>query len=785
MAFLEISEVEHLKSKIESDAQTLKRIYKSKNTKFHQRNVDHNRLEEFLKDGWEEHGKPLKTKTSVRKAKSHDEQFEDDIWCQAYKLGFNSLNCNRDFHLPFGKNSEEKKQIDVVAVNEDAILVIECKSSQKPKGAPSFKTEFEALRQRIDGHKKALVQMFGKEKRIKYIFATRNLRMNPNGADALRLKEAGGFLYNDNTYKYINRLILHYKDAAKFQFLAMIFKGQSVKDKKISVPAIEGKMGTKTYYMFSLEPRLLLKLGFVLHRTSANEAEMPTYQRLLVPSRLKGIGKFIQGGGYFPNSIIINFNETKRQKIEFEATSRGDDTNSRSGTLKIPNAYAIAYIIDGQHRIFGYSQSDFMDNNTIPVVAFKGLEPNEQLEMFMDINQNQKAVSPTLRITLEEDLYWNSPRLDSRIKALRSSIISMLGEDSSSPLNGKISLGEDKELLSSKPFYSALTHCGLIPEAKGNKFTYEGQNLSLYDVRNENYKDEMLSTRSRVVALIKSSYELAEISFANKNEALILINSNRGSFAFVSIIGSLSCFVNKTSSIMLSSPDEERANKIEKYLLALFAGLKDLDNNETKHLKEKLGSQADTLWLRHFQKLIHNKFSEYNPPELVDWEERQDKELQSVGREFGTDIEKHIKKKVLYNLDAFFGENIILEIGAIHRDCSKRASEEMENNYKQGLPKREIDWTEKFTLNDYLKIIEKYWAKEPENKTDIFNTFEEYYAIDLGDGFKSKKEKLKWYSKFNALRNLWAHEASNEKGLNRDEVDFLRIVYERITQIDD
>ena len=57
-----------------------------------------------------------------------------------------------------------------------------------------------------------------------------------------------------------------------------------------------------------------------------------------------------------------------------------------------------------------------------------------------------------------------------------------------------------------------------------------------------------------------------------------------------------------------------------------------------------------------FQKLIHNKFSEYNPPELVDWEERQDKELQSVGREFGTDIEKHIKKKVLYNLDAFFGD---------------------------------------------------------------------------------------------------------------------------------
>ena len=66
-------------------------------------------------------------------------------------------------------------------------------------------------------------------------------------------------------------------------------------------------------------------------------------------------------------------------------------------------------------------------SNTIPVVALKNLDPSDQLELFMQINENQKAVSPTLRITLEEVLYWNASRLDTRLKALRSSVIRALG----------------------------------------------------------------------------------------------------------------------------------------------------------------------------------------------------------------------------------------------------------------------------------------------------------------------------------------------------------------------
>lgn len=781
MSILSADQILELTKKMSSDPSTLGKIYKSKKKTFHERTVDHNRVDEFLEEGWEEYGTPLKTKTRVRKPKSHFDQFEDDMWCQLYDLGFRHLNVDRHFVLPFGKSPKETKQIDIVAVNADTILLIECKSSEKPKKPPSFKTEFEALGRRYDGQKKAASQIFGSDKRAKFILATRNLRLSRESLDVKRLEEENGFFYNDNTFDYVSRLIKSYKNAAQYQFLGMLFKGQSINSDKIEVPAIEGKMGKKTYYMFSLEPQLLLKLGFVLHRTRANEAEMPTYQRLLVPARLKGIGKFIDDGGYFPNSIILNFNEQKRQKIQFEANSRETHSRSRAGVLKIPNAYAIAYIIDGQHRIYGYSQSDFKETNTIPVVAFKNLASSEQLEMFMDINQNQKAVSPTLRITLEEDLYWEAPLLVSRMKALRASIVSALGGDQSGPLFGKIALGEDRAVLSAKPFADALLRCGLLPEAKGNRFVEQDKNTSLYETDSHDHSKAMLSARNRTVTFLNACYEYAEEFFQEDEQTLrSFIVYNRGTYAFVSLIGSLNTHLTQLGEVDLNTSVEDRLTAHTKYLRGLFEALKEISDEDRAHLLGKLGSGAETTWFRMFQDFVSRRFADYEPVDLLDWRERLDKELQDEGRTLGIAIERHLKKVVMENLKTLFGENWDIEIGAIQRECEKRAKEQMEKGYKEGLGRIETPWTDMFGVSDYKKIIDKYWGRTPDPKPPTFKTFEEHFALDIGQGFNSKAEKLKWLSFFGSYRNTWAHEGTKEKGLNRKEVEFLRDIHDRL-----
>ena len=95
--------------------------------------------------------------------------------------------------------------------------------------------------------------------------------------------------------------------------------------------------------------------------------------------------------------------------------------------------------------MYGYSDTDYARTNTIPVVAFVDLDRSEQLKLFMDINENQKAVSKTLRVTLNSDMLWDAPDFNDRREALRSKIAQMCGEEPTSPLLGRIVIGEDEK----------------------------------------------------------------------------------------------------------------------------------------------------------------------------------------------------------------------------------------------------------------------------------------------------------------------------------------------------
>ncbi|MEB8345876.1 DGQHR domain-containing protein [Flavobacteriaceae bacterium KMM 6898] len=777
MSFLEEVEVYNIKGKLTNDASRLGKLYKAKKNNYMSISVDHSLAEDYLKDKWEV-DTILKTKTRLRKLKSHSKIFEDNVWCQMYDLGYRNLNYDETFVLPFGKNPEDRKQIDIVAIDNETIILIECKSSEQPKKAPSYKDEFDLLNLRLDGYRKVFDQAFGKGRKMKFIFATHNLRISSDSVDLARLLKTKSYYYNNNTFKYLNELIKKYKKSSRYQFLGLLFKNQIINDSKIEIPALEGIMGNKKYYMFSIEPELLLKMGFVLHRTRANEEEMPTYQRLLQPSRLKGISKFINDGGYFPNSIIVNFSESKF-KLEFKASSKSVNSSSKFGTLQLPNAYAIAYIIDGQHRLYGYANSKYKKTNTVPVVAFCNLKPQEQLQLFMDINQNQKAVSASLRLTLEEDLFWSSDRADSRLKALRSSIIREMSEDQNNILYGKISIGEDTSVLAFKPFYNAIMHSGLLPTAKGNSYVDESTIAALYNVNNHNHEKEMISARKKVIKLLNLCYEFVELKYSelfSRDKSFIM--SNRGTYGYITLVGSLNSFLTAKGLINIDSNPDERFTYMEKYLASLMDFLTNISKEEEEKQLAFLGSGADVKWLRFFQNAINIKHKEYDPVELVDWRERLNDDLQAEGRRYGVEIEKKIKKLVITKLETLYKKNWELEINSIKIGCYARAEAENEKNYKEGLDEKKFHWTEMFNITDYKKIIEDYWSKKPDNEEEAskYVTFEKDFSIDIGIG-KNKKDMIKWISHFNSYRNLWAHEGTKDKRLNKKEVGFLEKVY--------
>jgi len=780
MSFISQFEIDQFKNKLTSDLSSLGKIYKAKKNKYQTKSVDHSLVDDLLTEGWEVE-KSLTTKTIVKKIKIHSKQFEDDVWCQFYELGYRILNYDENFIMPFSNNPEDKKQIDIIAMDKETIFLIECKSSEKLKKAQSYRDVFDSLSQKLDGFKKVIEQAFGRGLKIRYIFATRNLRIDTEEPDFQRLTKTGSFYYNDNTFDYINSLLKNYKGAAKYQVLGLLFKNELINLDRIEVPAVEGDMGGKQYFMFSIEPSLLLKMGYVLHRTKANEAEFPTYQRLLVPSRLPGITKYINAGGYFPNAIILNFSQ-KKHAIQFEPSARSGTSSSRFGMLKI----GIAYVIDGQHRLYGYADSNYKETNTIPVVAFNDLSTIEQLEIFMDINQNQKAVSPSLRLDLEEDLFWDSDRADSRLKALRSSIIKGLANSQDGALFNKISVGEDTALLSFKPFTSALISSGLLPSAKGNKYLDESIIGSLYNTNNHDHKDEMLKAKNSMVKFLNLCYNYVQDNYNEIFEkSQYFIVSPRGTYAFIVLIGNINVYLSKKGKLNVRSTPKERFSEIEEYLKGLLDYIKAISKEEEDKQLSLFGTGADIKWLRFFQTIVNSSFPDYEPVELIDWKERQDQQLQDIGRKYGVAIEKHIKKLVLQKIKYLYKENWELEINSIKRECLKRAEEENEKNYKEGLKKDTVHWTEMFNINDYKAIIEKYWAAQPTSDIEKFGfiSFQEDFGINVGLGFHSKSEKIKWLSQFNSLRNQWAHEGTKEKGLNKEEVEFLKRAFEHFDKI--
>lgn len=777
MTSLTISQIQTIKEHMTDDESILAKKFKAKKTPYDTQSILLNELEAYLSKGWEEVSRS-KYKAKIQRLKPAGRRFEDDIWCMFYNLGFRHLNYDEKLEVPWGDNPEDKHQLDVVAIGDEAIFVVECKATENIRPA-SFKKEIDDMRLYKDGVMKALRQIYGENKKVKFIFATRNYTFSEGCEDEKRLAENRIFQFTDNTYDYINSLIKAYRTTVIYQFYGLMFRHERINNVKIRIPALKGTMGGHTYYMLSMEPATLLKIGFVLHRTRANtQITMPTYQRLLVPSRLKGIGEFIdKKKGYFPNSVIINFDNSERKnRIQFDLASGGsDDTRTKLGYLTIPNAYCIAYIIDGQHRVYGYAGSKYKDTNTIPVVAFDGLPSDEQLRIFMDINEHQKAVSPSLRLDLNEDLNWDSPYLNSRLKALRSSIIKQLGRDNSSVLARKIAIGEDTAKLQLKPFDTALSKSSLLPKATTKEFT-EHTDVCLYNTNCVEHSKAMLEAQKRIANLIKECYAYVyyKMIAEHKDEYETFIECNRGTYAFVSLIASLNEHLIHSGILSQKSSTKEQVDSMAPYFNALINYLCNMPIDEQSQIRFIKGQGADTLWLRMYQNAIHKQMPEYNPCGLETWLETQDKDLQEAGKECGRQIEKSIKDIILRKLNELYGDMWESKVKKIMGKCLQRMddNDDIDNQ----------DWTDLMTLQDYKEIIESNWSIQKEGD-ESFVTFEAEFSIQVSDSFRTKTDKLKWINDLISFSKAWT--TTKGRSLSLAEVNEMRSILQSLVPTDD
>jgi DGQHR domain-containing protein len=161
----------------------------------------------------------------------------------------------------------------------------------------------------------------------------------------------------------------------------------------------------------------------VNHRTLADPLALPTYQRLVKKSRLKAIGEFIKAGGYFPTNILINFDEKRR----FDKKVIDEAADVQFGQLYLPDKYKSAWIVDGQHRLYGYSAIEpKYSKQNVAVIAFEGLRREDEARLFLTINHEQKTVPRTLLDELDADLKWGSSVPAERVASIAAELFRRL-----------------------------------------------------------------------------------------------------------------------------------------------------------------------------------------------------------------------------------------------------------------------------------------------------------------------------------------------------------------------
>lgn len=630
-------------------------------------------LEELEEEGWEYVKDYADSKfVKVRKEKPFYERFEDQIWLLFFQMGFKHLNRDANFKMNYDFNNPDfTQQIDVFAADDETILIVECKSSEDLNEV-QFKKDIEKLHGQMEGLRKCALKQYPGRK-VKFIWATHNCIMSAK--DIKRLQEWDIIFFSDSTIQYYSELVKHLGTCSRYQLLGNLLANTEIKKMQNKVLAIKGKMGGHEYYEFSIEPEKLLKIGYVLHRNEANKNMMPTYQRIIKRKRLKEVQSFINDGGYFPNSIIVSIDSGGR-KLQFdESPTKLDDSISKIGVLHLPKRYHSAYIIDGQHRLYGYSDSEYANTNSIPIVAFVDLDRSEQLKLFMDINENQKSVSKTLRITLNSDMLWDSPNQNERRDAIRSKIAQMCGEEQSSPLLGRVVIGEDEKnnikCITIQAIQLALQKCSFFSTfAKNNTIATNGS----FDVGdNQATIDRFYPFLEGCFKTVKNECE-TEWSLGEKG----ILTINRGIQGIIRIINDVvNLLIAQNKLFPLTQDIDDIINEVEYYMSPLLNHINKLTEEQRIELKSFYGGGAENKYLHYFQKVIHDSLTDFNPEGLEEYIENTTKEYNATSKEYIYAIEEKLKDVIAESLQEYYGDKWLIKglPKTTYKEAEKAASD--------------------------------------------------------------------------------------------------------------
>jgi DNA sulfur modification protein DndB len=354
--------------------------------------LDPKKAEKLKKEGYscrvQKSGKFILTKKLAKW-----EIFEEKVRIFLEALNFKDVDSGQGSWL-------SRYQIDACGGYEKTFLVIECKSSENPK-LKKLINEINTFSGKKAEIESAIKEKFGnKYAQVKYVLAIDDIEISDK--DKISAKENDIYIWGSNyiktgheLYSILGELAIHYV-LKELEIGSLKIKDDDDASDYV-VPSFRITYGETKLYSFFISAEKMLKLAYVLRLQPINE---DAYQRFISVPRLKGsedeegITPFINRGGFFKNNVVCSFSEP----VKFKNLRTGlldKDEQVELGLLHIPKIYGSIWVIDGQHRIYGFARADpDAQKRNIGVVAYEDVQKKQQARDFMDINQKQKSIDP-------------------------------------------------------------------------------------------------------------------------------------------------------------------------------------------------------------------------------------------------------------------------------------------------------------------------------------------------------------------------------------------------------
>ena len=364
------------------------------------------------------------TRVKESKPANPEKDFENSVWTTLYSIGkFTTANINKEAYVAY--KGGEPRRVDVFLDNKEVTLYVEASTEElKTNKIDKIVGKVEDYRNGAE----ALAKEQGKN--VSFVFFTN--RVKDFEKTSSNLKKKGITLLSESYLEYLKDLIRN-SPSAEFvyhQFLNFLFEGKRInslneflletyfKDKPktipstthFKIPCTPGEDENGSFYLFKIEPHKLLHICNVPHRRHESLKTKTSFgfQRAIKKTKIDKIVEFLKGknGGPFPNNIVLAYNHPsypiKNRKKTPDGLKKEQIPNTPMDqllTLCVEPNYGMWNVIDGQHRLFSYLDPSLeieAKRHQIIVLAYENIQIEDQVEMFVDVNEKQTAVDKNL-----------------------------------------------------------------------------------------------------------------------------------------------------------------------------------------------------------------------------------------------------------------------------------------------------------------------------------------------------------------------------------------------------